>query len=189
MFLRVVEIGFVLVAGGVAIRQLARMARAWVRLEGARLVTCTATGLPAAVRTNALRSAVTSFLFRSPRVRIINCSLWATGKPCDQGCVPEALEGESAVQSIVARWYEKRTCVYCANPIAAPRLLAHRAALLSPRGTTREWSDVPPDRLLDSLRTDSPVCWNCHVAVTLRRKHPELVTDRPWRKNVDRGAA
>jgi len=56
--------------------------------------------------------------------------------------------------------------------------LGHRAALRGPQGVTREWSDVPPARLLDSLRTDSPVCWNCHVAATFRRTHPELVTDR-----------
>ena len=29
-----------------------------------------------------------------------------------------------------------------------------------------------------ALATSLPLCWNCHVAATFRRMHPELVTDR-----------
>jgi len=118
----------------------------------------------------------------NPKVRITNCSLWAAGGKGDQGCISEAVASESAVRSVMAQWYANRKCVYCAKPIT-PQSLGHRAALRGPQGTTREWSEVPPARLLASLRTDSPVCWNCHVAETLRRTRPELVTDRPWPKN------
>jgi hypothetical protein len=187
MLLRAVEIGFILLACAAAAWQVTRGIRVWRRLRGDRLVTCTATGYPAAVRINVLRAAVATRLSRSPKVRIAQCSLWAAGGPCDQGCVHEALAPESTVQSLVARWNEKKKCVYCAKPIAL-QAFGHRAALRSPQGTTREWSDVPADRLLDSLRTDSPVCWNCHVAETLRRTRPDLVTDRPWPKNPERRA-
>jgi len=43
---------------------------------------------------------------------------------------------------------------------------------------TREWVDVGADRLALALATSLPLCWNCHVAATFRRTHPELVTDR-----------
>src|SRR5712691_9985141 len=146
--------------------QLTRLVRVWVQMSGDRLVTCTATGYPAVVRTSGLRGSVTSFIFRNPKTRITECSLWAAGGPCDQGCVTEAFAPESTVQSIAGRWYENKKCVYCAKPITL-RSFGHRAARLGPQGTTREWSDVPADHLLESLRTASPVCWNCHVAETL----------------------
>jgi hypothetical protein len=150
-------------------------------------VTCTATGYPAAVRLDAAHAMVTTLISSNPNVRIADCSLWAAGGLCDHGCITEAVAPESTIPSIVARWYEKKQCVCCAKPITL-QSFNHRAALLSPHGTTREWSDVPADRLLDSLRTDSPVCWNCHVAETLRRERPDLVTDRPWPKNSERRA-
>jgi hypothetical protein len=31
------------------------------------------------------------------------------------------------------------------------------------------------------LATHVPVCWDCRVAKTFRREHPELLTDRPPR--------
>jgi hypothetical protein len=171
----------------VAAWQLTESVRVWRRLTGNRLVTCTATGYPAAVRSDVLKAAFTALVFRSPKIRITHCSRWATGGPCDQGCIAEALAPESTVQSVVAQWYKNKKCVYCAKPIA-PQSFGHRAALLDPQGTTREWSDVPADRVPDSLRTNWPVCWNCHVAETFRRKHPDLVTDRRRPKDPDRRA-
>jgi hypothetical protein len=168
-------------------RQLTRTVRVWHRVNGHRLVTCTATGRPGAVRIDLPHAVATTLTSQNPEFRIADCSLWATGGPCDQGCMTEALAPESTVGSIVARWYARKMCVYCAKPIT-PHSFSHPAALLSPQGATREWSDLPADRLLESLRTDLPVCWNCHVAETLRREHPDLITDRPWRKNPDRRA-
>jgi hypothetical protein len=54
----------------------------------------------------------------------------------------------------------------------------HHVALLEPGGVTREWVDVPVDRLRIALLTSLPVCWNCHVAETFRRTHPDLITER-----------
>jgi hypothetical protein len=59
-----------------------------------------------------------------------------------------------------------------------PAFLDHYTALLADDGTTIEWPDVPAERLPAALRTQPPVCWNCHIAETFRRLHPELVTDR-----------
>jgi len=187
MLLKTVEIVIVILAAASAAWFLTRTIRAWARLRGDRLVTCTATGHPAVVRIDVLDAAFNAGDSGKAKVRITNCSLWAAGGACDQGCISEAVASESAVQSVVAQWYMNRKCVYCGKP-TTPQSLGHRAALRGPQGVTREWSDVPPARLLDSLRTDSPVCWNCHVAQTLRRTRPELVTDRPWPKNPARRA-
>jgi hypothetical protein len=180
--MRTVEIVFVLLAGALAVRHLTRMIRDWGCLKGDRLVTCPVTGHPAAVRIDVLDAAFKTRNSGNPKVRIANCSLWMAGGACSQGCVWEAVASESAVRSVVAQWYANKKCVYCGKPIT-PESLGHRSALRGPQGATREWSEVPPARLLDSLRIDSPVCWNCHVAETFRRTRPELVTDRPWPKN------
>lgn len=174
-------------ACAMAVRQLARTARVWHRVKGPRLVTCTATGRSAAIRINLPYAVATALTSPNPEIRIADCSLWATGEPCDQGCINEALAPDSAVRRIVARWYEKKVCVYCAKPITA-QSFGHRAALRNSQGMTREWSEVPADGLLDSLSADLPVCWNCHVAETLRRERPDLITDRPWPKNPARRA-
>jgi hypothetical protein len=181
------EIGFVFLASAAAVWDATRMVRTWRRLKGDRVVTCTASGYPAAVHIHSLRAAFTTLVSPSPNIRIAACSRWAEGGVCDQGCIAEAVAPESTTQSIAARWYEKKKCVYCAKPISLDSF-GHRAALRSSGGTTQEWSDVPAGQLLDALHTAAPVCWNCHVAETLRRDHPDLVTDRPWPKNADRRA-
>jgi len=174
-------------ACGMAARQLTRTVRVWRRVDGPRLVTCTTTGRPGVIRIDRPYAAATALTSPSAEIRVAACSLWATGELCDQGCINEALAPDSTVERIVARWYDKKVCVYCAKPITA-RSFGHRAALLDPRGMTREWSEVPADCLIESLSADLPVCWNCHVAETLRREHPDLITDRPWPKNPDRRA-
>jgi hypothetical protein len=68
--------------------------------------------------------------------------------------------------------------VYCAKQISDEPFVGHHPALLGPDGTTREWVDVEPERLPDALRTERPVCWDCHVIETFRRQYPSLVTDR-----------
>ena len=35
------------------------------------------------------------------------------------------------------------------------------------------------EQLPEIFATHQPVCWNCHIAESFRRLHPELVTDRP----------
>jgi hypothetical protein len=41
-----------------------------------------------------------------------------------------------------------------------------------------QWSEIPAEKLQEVMRTHQPVCWNCHIAETFRREHPELVVDR-----------
>ena len=57
--------------------------------------------------------------------------------------------------------------------------LDHAPALLGPDFRTTEWKGIRPEQLPEIFSTRQPVCWNCHIAETFRRLHPELVTDRP----------
>jgi len=41
-----------------------------------------------------------------------------------------------------------------------------------------EWSEVPADKLQETLAAGRPVCFACHTANKLVREHPDLVTDR-----------
>ena len=188
MLLRAVEIVFVVLAGALAAWQLTRAIRVWGRLRGARLVTCPATGRPAAVRIDAKHAAVSTLVAARPEARIVDCSLWATCGTCDRGCRFEALARESALRNVVDHWYAQKKCVYCGKLIGTAQSSGHNAALRTPQGVTHEWSEVPANRMVDSLKVDRAVCWNCHVAETFRREYPDMVTDRPWPKNPGRRA-
>jgi hypothetical protein len=47
-----------------------------------------------------------------------------------------------------------------------------------------EWSQVPAERLAEVLLTAAPVCFTCHLAATLIREHPAMVTDRSRPMNL-----
>jgi hypothetical protein len=85
------------------------------------------------------------------------------------------------VRSVLTRWYEGRNCALCNRSFTSHDLWDHKPAVLSPDGVTREWREIATPDLPDALSIQQPVCWDCHVVATLYRKHPELVTERPWR--------
>jgi hypothetical protein len=102
-------------------------------------------------------------------------------KPVDQAIVlanGTAADRQTRLSrsAMVAAWAEGRTCVSCGGPLLDSRL--HHIALLEPTGITREWTEISEGRLPLALATCLPMCWNCHLAATFRRMHPELVTDR-----------
>ena len=55
---------------------------------------------------------------------------------------------------------------------------AQKPALIKADKISVEWSQVPAERLAETLETALPVCFSCHMAATLVREHPDLVTDR-----------
>ena len=85
---------------------------------------------------------------------------------------------EEPASAVVKEWARGRACAMCRGPVTESWFAGHHIALLEPTGMTREWVDVGADRLALALATSLPLCWNCHVAATFRRTHPELVTDR-----------
>jgi hypothetical protein len=167
-----------LVSAGVwCLWYIARVVLVWRRFRGDRVVTCPETGHPAGVRID-LHHAIDAGTTCGTGLRLASCSRWSMRGACDEPCLGEAVDRGSAVQSIARRWFAHTRCAYCGKPIDTQRELAHRAALLDPHGRTREWSDVPPEQLLDAFRAGTPVCWSCHVTESFRDRYPGLVTDR-----------
>jgi hypothetical protein len=173
---------FLLVAfvGAWAVWDFSRALRVARRLRGARVVTCPETGHPAAVHIDVAHALATTLVERAPDLRLKHCSRWPTRGRCDEPCICAAASEENTTRRIGERGLTGSLCAYCQRPIDNPAFLDHYAALMQPDGTTVEWPDVPPERLREALRANPAVCWNCHVAETFRRLHPELVTDRPW---------
>lgn len=155
-------------------------AGAYRRFRGKRIVTCPETGRPAAVELDAARAAGRS-LFGEPDPRVARCSRWPERHDCDQACL-EAIERSpeaGSIETLVAEWYSGRSCALCGKPIAGIGTRLNRPALRGADHVTHEWCDVPAEDLPRALRESEPVCWNCHIAETFRRLHPEDVTEAP----------
>lgn len=171
-----------MVAVGIAY-VLFRAARAYFHFRGARLVTCPETRQPAAVALDA-RKAARESIVGGLHFRLSECSRWPERQDCGQACLSqiEAAPEDCLVRNIVARWYVGKKCVYCGKPIGTVDDFGHhRPALLDAQRKTAEWNDIRPEKLPEVFASYLPVCWNCHIAETFRREHPDLVVDRPWR--------
>ena len=154
--------------------------RAYFEYRGKRLITCPETHKPEAVVVAAEEAAAGAFL-SEPTLRLRECSRWPERRDCGQECLQqiEADPANCLVWNIVSQWYEGKSCVFCRKPIGQLHLLDHAPALLGPDFKTSEWKKFGPERLPEIFSRYQPVCWNCHVAETFRRLHPELVVDRP----------
>ncbi len=153
--------------------------RAYFNLRGKRLIICPETHTPEAVDVAAGEAAVGAFL-SEPTLRLIECSRWPERQDCGQDCLQQ-IEIDPAnclVWNIVAKWYEGKSCVFCRKPIGPLHHLDHAPALLGPDHATAEWKEFRAQQLPEIMQTHRPVCWNCHIAETFRRTHPELVVNR-----------
>ncbi|HXJ15987.1 MAG TPA: hypothetical protein VNM68_02185 [Candidatus Polarisedimenticolia bacterium] len=155
-----------------------------LRFRGTMLVTCPENRKPAAVKIAVGRAAAESLVGR-PHVELGDCSRWPERRDCGQDCLCE-IEADPVghrVWSVATRWYEGKECVYCHKPIEPLSHLDQRPALVDAERKTVEWDDLPPEKLPEALAGCLPVCWNCHVAETLIREHPDLVTFRKWERS------
>jgi hypothetical protein len=155
--------------------------RAYFTYKGKRLITCPETHQPEAVDVAAGEAAVGAFL-SEPTIHLKECSRWPERQNCGQECLSQIEIGPAncLVWNIVSHWYEERNCALCHKPIGRLHHLDHAPALLGPDSKTAEWKDFRPEQLPDVFSKYQPVCWNCHVAETFRRLHPELVVDRAF---------
>lgn len=153
--------------------------RAFFNYRGKYLITCPETRKPAAVDVAAGEAAVGAFL-SEPTLRLKECSRWPERADCGQDCLQqiEADPEKCLVWNIVSKWYEGKECVFCHKSIGPVHHLDHAPALLGRDLKTTEWRDLRPEELPDVFARYQPVCWNCHVAESFRRLHPQLVTDR-----------
>ena len=165
---------------------LARRAlRAYLRYRGKGVVICPETRRPVAVEVDAALAAWAA-TEGAVDLRLKSCSRWPERAGCGQECVRqiELAPENCLVRAMMAKWYEGKTCVFCGRPFEGIGWAGHEAAMLDLDHKTVPWGEVPPEELYDALTTHVPVCWNCHVAETFRREHPDLVVDRPWKTGV-----
>ena len=158
---------------GLSLYRLREAHRAWRTYRGTRVVSCPRGSASAAVEIDRTLAALTTALGR-PWVRLRGCTRWPA--PCRRECVPaiRAAPADSLVRNVVNRWSAGRACALCGYALEEPRSGGFGPALLGPEGTTVDWQDLAPDRLLDRLRTDRPVCWYCHIGAQLRHDRPDL---------------
>jgi hypothetical protein len=157
-----------------------RALRTYLKFRGKRIVSCPANHRSAAVEVSAARAALQSTI-DEPLLSLSKCSRWTKGKRCGQACLAQIEEAPESclVGTIVNQWYAGKVCVYCHTPFHEIHWHDHPAALLGEENRTVEWKNVAPENLQQAFRTHLPVCWNCHVAQTFRRVHPELAVTRP----------
>ncbi len=172
-------IGAIVAAAAVGVVAV-MVGRSYRKVRGTRLVTCPETQETAAVEVDAWRAALTAIL-KGGELRLEDCSRWPERENCGQECLRqiEVAPEDCLVRTILTKWYHDQPCALCGASFATIAAWGHRTALLSPTGQTLEWSAVQSEKLPEVLATHKPVCWNCHVAESFRRQHPELVVDRP----------
>lgn len=160
---------------------------AYLEFRGTRVITCPETSAPAAVVVDAKHAAAT-ILHGDPELRLKSCTRWPERSGCDQECLRQIEEApeDCLARTMLTNWYRGKRCAYCGNAFREIDWLDNQPALRGPGARTLQWAEVPAEKLPEILATHQPVCWNCHIAETFRREHPELVVDRPWKGSVVR---
>jgi hypothetical protein len=171
-----------LVGLGVLVGFGGRLLTAWLRYRGTRIVVCPESREMVAVRVDAAHAALSAPQGR-PELRLEACTRWPERQGCGQECLGQIESAPEAclLRSILADWYHDKDCAFCGRAIGAVRWHDHKPALAAPDGRLVAWNGFRPEQVIDVLASHKPVCWDCHLAETFRREHPELVTDRPER--------
>lgn len=180
-------IAIILIAAafGFGLRWLVRSSS---RFRGPRIVTCPETKKPAVVEVDTRHALLTSTV-GLPDIRLANCSRWPIKEQCGQECLMDldVAPARCLVSGVLMRWYRDKNCVYCRKAFPELHWVDHQPAVLSPDGKLLVWAEVNPVELQDVLETHSPVCWDCYIAQTFRRDHPDLVVIRPWQNDISGG--
>jgi hypothetical protein len=166
---------WVVAAAGVAVAAFV-LTRRYLRIRGARLVACPENHETAAVSVQAAWAAL------GGDWRLADCSRWPEKHACGRQCLAqiESRPDDCLVRTVVSEWYEDKSCAVCGKPLGEVDWYERKPAVMDQSGTARPWPDVPPETLPQVLATHRPVCFDCYVAETFRREHPELVLDNPW---------
>ena len=155
------------------------MISAWMGQRGPRAVTCPENLRPAGVRVDQGHAAWTAFN-GALELRLSACSRWPEKAGCGQACLAEIASSPDGclVRNVLAEWYRGKACARCGREFGDIEWAVQKPALISADKITLEWSQVPVERLRETLAAAVPVCFACHMAGTLVREHPELVVDR-----------
>ncbi len=156
--------------------------RARQKFSGEQVIICPETGKQAMVEVDAAHAAATSLLGRTD-LRLQNCWRWPIKQDCGQECLLQldVASEDCLVRSVLEKWYRGKLCAFCERPFAEMHIADHKPALLNPEGATVEWGQIPIAATMSAMTTHLPVCWNCHVAQSFHREHPDMVVDRTSR--------
>jgi hypothetical protein len=159
------------------------------RFSGPNTITCPETRKPAVVEVDAWHASLTSAV-GFPDIRLEHCSRWPLKEQCGQECLTslDVAPEQCLVSGVLMRWYRGKNCCYCGKPFEELHWTDHRPALRTPEGLLLEWSRVPIEDISMVMETHLPVCWDCYIAQSFRRDHPDLVVYRPWRNDIAGGA-
>jgi hypothetical protein len=161
-----------------------RLAGAWARYRGTRVVVCPENREMVAVHVDAGHAAFSASQGR-PDLRLESCTRWPEKAGCGQECLGQIESAPEAclLRNILGDWYHGKSCALCGRAFHAIHWHDHKPGLLAPDGGILAWDSFRAEQVVDVLATHRPVCWDCRVAEHFRREHPELVTDRPERKS------
>lgn len=164
-----------------------RLLNSFSKFSGSRAVTCPDNGKRVFVEVDAMHATLTNALSH-PDIRLQNCSRWPLNKDCGQECLVnlDVAPEDCLVSGVLMRWYNGKICVYCRKKFQEINWTDHKPALRTPKGTLIEWGEVTVEDVPMVLETHFPVCWDCYIAQSFRRDHPDLVVYRPW-QNGSRG--
>jgi hypothetical protein len=156
---------------------------AFFKYRGTRIITCPETREYAAVEVDVKHATATAARGEID-LRLKSCSRWPEKKDCGQECLTqiEVAPHECLLRNIIVNWYRDKSCALCGKAFGEINWYDHKPAIINSEGKTLEWSEIAPERVPAAMTTHNPVCWDCHVAETLRRISPDLVTDRDWEK-------
>ena len=154
----------------------------WLKYRGTRVVECPENHQMVAVEVDAHHAAWSTPQGR-PHLRLEDCTRWPEKAGCGQDCLSqiEASPEGCRVRSILTDWYTGKSCAFCGRTFDDIHWHDHKPALLAPDGSLTTWKSFAPEQVMDVLASHKPVCWDCHLAESFRRDHPELVTERPER--------
>jgi hypothetical protein len=169
----------VLVGVVLAVRALLRT---YLNYHGTRIVTCPETEKFVAVEVDAPRAAL-SRLFGTPELRLEDCTRWPERQNCAQDCILQIDLSPigCSLRAMLNGWYQGKECVFCHRTFEHIHW-TEKPALLSPTGAIIEWNAILPEGIPLAFATHKPVCPQCKIIETFRTDHPELVTDRPWKR-------
>ena len=86
---------------------------------------------------------------------------------------------DAATTAQLKAFFEGKQCAACTRPISPMHAGDLPPGLLNAK--TREaiaWADIPAADLSATLESHVPICSNCVLIETFRRRNPELVVDR-----------
>jgi hypothetical protein len=151
----------------------------WWKFRGTRVITCPETKEPAAVVVDAHLAARTA-VSGERKLRLRQCSRWPEREDCGQECLEqiELSPEECLVRTMLDEWYQGASCALCHKEIGEINWFKHRPAFMSPDRKTAEWDEIRAEDLPEVLATHYPVCWDCHIIETVRRKYPDRIVYR-----------